>query len=124
MSNTNNNNNNNTSSYNNNTSSYNNTVIVNNVLVNNRFEDSYHLFMKYKWTLKEHTEKSVIFLNPTNHCDEFILRKENDEMFEVLAPLWNSTISMSKLFNSYYTANQFACDKLIYFENKRNENKY
>ena len=117
MSNTNNNNNNNTSSYNN-------TVIVNNVLVNNRFEDSYHLFMKYKWTLKEHTENSVIFLNPTNHCDEFILRKEKDGMIEVSAPLWNSTISMSKLFNSYSTANQFACDKLVYFENKRKENKY
>ena len=111
MSNTNNNNNNNTS--------YNNTVIV-----NNRFEDSYHLFMKYKWTLKEHTENSVIFVNPTNHCDEFILRKEKDGMVEVSAPLWNSSISMSKLFNSYYTANQFACDKLIYFENKKNENKY
>ena len=107
-------------------SSYNNAVIVNNVLVNNRFEDSYHLFMKYNWILKEHTENSVIFVNPTNHCDEFILRKENDGMIEVSAPLWNSAISMSKIFNAYeyYTANEFVCDKLVYFENKRKENKY
>jgi len=100
-------------------SSYNNTM-----LVNNNFEDSYHLFMKYKWLLKENTEHSVVFVNPINHCDEFILRKEKDGMIEVSAPLWNSSISMSKLFNAYYTANEFACDKLVYFENKRKENKY
>jgi hypothetical protein len=101
-----------------------NNTVVNNMIVNNIFEDSYYLFMKYKWILKEHTENSVIFVNPTNHCDEFILRKVNDGIFEVSAPLWNSSISISKLFDSYSTANQFACDKLVYFENKKNENIY
>jgi hypothetical protein len=77
------------------------------------------LFMKYKWILKENTEKSLIYVNSTNNCDEFILRRASDGKIEVTAPLCNSPISFTKCFNDYYYAYEFACDKLIYFESKR-----
>ncbi len=34
---------------------------------------------------------------------------------EVTVPLWNSPMALTKCFNDYYYAYNFACDKLLYF---------
>jgi hypothetical protein len=89
----------------------------NNMLLNS--DNVKELFMKYNWIMKENTEHSLIYVNPNNKCDEFILRKASDGKIEVTVPLWNSPIAMTKCFNDYYYAYEFACDKLLYFVNKK-----
>ena len=93
------------------------TMSYNNMLLNT--EPLKELFMKYNWILKENTEKTLIYVNPTNHCDEFIVCRASDGKIEVTAPLINSHISFTKCFNDYYYAYEFASDKLNYFESKR-----
>ena len=99
------------------------TMSYNNMLMNT--QQLKNLFENYNWILKENTDKTLIYINPSNHCDEFKLsRATSDGKIEVTAPLWNSPISMTKSFNDYYYAYEFASDKLHYFEKKRNdENK-
>ncbi len=54
-------------------------------------------------------------MNPKNNCDEFVIRKASDGKIEVTVPLWNSPMALTKCFNDYYYAYDFACDKLLYF---------
>jgi len=96
---------------------YQTNMSYNNMLLNTQpLKD---LFTSYNWLLKENTYKSLIYVNPTNKCDEIILRRAIDGKLEVTVPLWNSPISMTKCFNDYYYAYEFASDKLHYFEKKR-----
>jgi hypothetical protein len=104
---------------NNNNNNNNNNKMSHHKVVNKRFEDIYELCMKYKWDLKENTEKVLRFTNPTSDTDEFIVNVDSDEKIEVSVPLWNSNITFSKMFNNYHSANDFAYDKIIYFENNR-----
>ena len=85
----------------------------NNLLLNT--EHVKETFAKYNWLMKENTEHSLVFINPKNHCDEIILRRASDGKIEVTTPLCNSPLSMTKCFNDYYYAYEFACDKLMYF---------